>query len=282
MALPGSTQFLFDLDPQDPSLDHHRPGGLPLFGTAMGIDAMIAAARRVLPPARSTSVESVRVLAPCILRHDGRHGIAVEFAPPSPDGCIRGRLVSPADGLPESIHFEACLRLGERAAVRPRHGTLPDLIETAAVNASEIYRVYFHGPAFRVIAAARVVSEIVVARMAADLDTAPIPPTARLVEFGLQTAGLLELAGSGRLMIPHRIGRIEPAGTAAITGPVFAVAGQSVTRDRRPCTDIEIVDATGTVVMRIDGYETVELSFSAATDAAAKLGDRLRTTASRG
>lgn len=56
------------LDPRQPYLDHHRPGGEPLLGTVMGIEAMARAARFLHPEGWLTRISDVEIGPPCILK----------------------------------------------------------------------------------------------------------------------------------------------------------------------------------------------------------------------
>ncbi len=92
-----------------------------------------------------------------------------------------------------------------------------------------IYRIYFHGPAFRVLERAWRSPVGSVGRLAENLppDHRPVEqPTfaaPRLIELCFQTAGIWELGTKGRLALPHHIDRVEVLAAPCNGGPIHAV-----------------------------------------------------------
>jgi hypothetical protein len=130
------------------------------------------------------------------------------------------------------------------------------------VGADEIYRIYFHGPAYQVVDSAWRDGERIVGRLADDLppdhrpDEAPLLVEPRLIELCFQTAGILELGTTGRLALPLRVGRLllfpvpEPVGRwLAVVTP--RADGRGV--------DAVVVDELGHVRIALDAYETIAL-----------------------
>jgi hypothetical protein len=147
----------------------------------------------------------------------------------------------------------------------------------SSLGADLVYRFYFHGPAYQVIAEAWRDNGAAVARMVEDLPANHEPadqPTSsgpRLVELCFQTAGLLEAGSDNVLSLPAGIQRLElladPAGAAL---PLIAVAG----RDPEGGTfDCAVLDADGRVVLRLNGYRTSPLPASLPDDIRGPLGD---------
>jgi hypothetical protein len=273
--------FFVDLDAAHPSLDHHRPGGAPLFGTAMGIDALAAAARQAARNLAIVAIERIEIHHPGILAEGEKRRLTVEFDARSEGRqgpLLSGRIVTPAGAAPEILHVRACFRLGRSMPPSLGPASTPHRWAGAAVTARDIYGVYFHGPAFQVIAGAAFLGDALIAALAPPPRAAEIPAMARLIEFGLQTSGLLALARTGGMLIPHRIGRIVVPQSlfADDAAPVVAVATPGATDTGKPATDIEILDAANAVLIRIEGYETVPLPFASDLTAAAALGGLLR------
>ena len=255
-----------ELDPTQPFLDHHRAGGLPLFGTSMGI----ATLTRAVGPG-PTAIGSIGVHDPYILEGDGPHRIRI-ILEPGPEGTA-ARLIRADPRLPPMLMFDALFRTDPPATP---HVNGPAVSAVGGITAAEVYAVFFPGPAFQVIAAARMDGAALISRLS---DAPPLVPLqARLIEFAMQSAGLLELATSGRRMIPHRLGRIAPviAETAELTHPIHARACYAVDGEK---ADITLTDATGATVMTLTGYETVPLPFPADPAIAAVMTDRLRASA---
>jgi hypothetical protein len=142
------------------------------------------------------------------------------------------------------------------------------------VGPDDIYRVYFHGPAYRVLAGAWTGPDEAVGRFAEGLpdDRRPMtPPTVtrpRLLELAFQTAGVWELA-HGRFAFPAALGRLEVAPVEPVGVPVSRVRP-----DPTGGWAGEVVDADGRVLVRLAGYRTVEVpGVAAGLDLSAFRGD---------
>jgi len=133
--------------------------------------------------------------------------------------------------------------------------------EGSVVSAEDIYRIYFHGPAYKVLDAAWRRGATVFGRYAENLPGNHEPPelelvaAPRLVELCFQTAGIHEIGSTGSMGLPNRIDAIDvvPAGTPI--GRLCAV----VTVESGGTYDAHVVDEAGTVFMRLTGYRTIAL-----------------------
>ncbi len=130
-----------------------------------------------------------------------------------------------------------------------------------------------------VVAAARGLATAERLPTAGDSELSP-----RLIEFALQCAGLLELAESGRMMIPDAIARIErflPLDVDHV--PLWARAARSTAAERATdvaaiaaaAIDIEVVDELDRLVLRVERYRTLPLPFPMNAGAATRLRRRL-------
>jgi len=152
----------------------------------------------------------------------------------------------------------------ERGEARPE--TYAAALENpgAALAASDIYTVYFHGPAYRVLESAWKNGSGVVGLFAD-----PLPPNhepagqptlvaPRLVELSFQTAGVFELGTRGRMGLPLRVDRVRAVRPPeAASGRLYAVVTPGASGDGS--YDARVVDAEGNVYLAVDGYRTVEL-----------------------
>ena len=132
------------------------------------------------------------------------------------------------------------------------------------VGREAIYRVYFHGPAYRVLDGVKVDGDTAWGLLARDLPPNAEPPTAasllapRLVELCFQTAGLWEVSTKERLALPAGLASVrvfrgeEDAGDARL----WAVAK---TGDDGASFDVHVVDEHGSVFVELLGYRTVAL-----------------------
>jgi hypothetical protein len=171
-------------------------------------------------------------------------------------------------------HFTARVRLtpnppesATTAAPQPANG--------AAVGAADIYRIYFHGPAYQVVDTAWRDNGRTVGQMPLTLAAHHQPPdmatvmAPRLIELCFQTAGLFEMARKGRMALPQHIDRVT-----TLRRPENAVGALRAVVVARPDDggfDAQVVDAAGNVYVTMQGYRTVELPSAVDEDRLAPL-----------
>ncbi|MCL4809169.1 MAG: polyketide synthase dehydratase domain-containing protein, partial [Thermoanaerobaculia bacterium] len=182
-----------------------------------------------------------------------------------------GRRVLPGQAEPqETVHFRGRVRL-ERGEAQPE--TCAAVLENpgTALAAPDIYSVYFHGPAYRVLESAWKNGSGVVGLFADPLppnhdpEGLPLLAAPRLVELSFQTAGVFELGTRGLMGLPLRVERVRavrPPETAA--GRLFAVVTPSASGEGS--YDARVVDADGNLYLAVDGYRTVELPGAASAE----------------
>jgi Polyketide synthase dehydratase len=98
-----------------------------------------------------------------------------------------------------------------------------------------------------------------------DRDTEFVP---RLIELCFQTAGVLELGTTGRLALPAHVDRVIRYAGADEPGRLFAMVSN---REAADGVDAEVVDETGRVRVRLEGYHTIELPGGIDEDALAPI-----------
>ncbi len=99
----------------------------------------------------------------------------------------------------------------------PKAETVPALCLTDGhiIEAADIYRLYFHGPAYQVMERAWWDGHRIVGLMAKGLPANHMPselPTLmapRLIELCFQTAGVWEMGAQGRMGLPQHIDRVS-------------------------------------------------------------------------
>ncbi len=259
---------------EQPFLDHHRIDGTPVLPGVMGIESFVEAASALAPGWQVRSVQDVSFLAPFKLyRDEPREAEIRARLTPGRDGTLiadcmlvgRRTLV----GQPEqaTTHFVGRVVLAPPDAEHQSagHGTVvsgppPD----TAVGADDIYRVYFHGPAYQVLAEAWMSDGTVVGTGADDLPPHHIPADLplsawpRLVELCFQTAGVHQLGTTGEMALPARVARIDlgvdPTEHPEPSGPL-----QALVTPGDDGSDAVVLDADGTVVVALTGYTTIVL-----------------------
>ena len=261
------------LDPAaQPFLHDHRIDGTAILPGVMGLEAFAQAARLVVPGWHVVAVEDVDFLAPVKFYRDEPRTIIIT-ALVRPDGAElvaecrleAERVLAGADAPQRTVHFTGMVRLARQAPAgeRAEVPSSPD----PTVSAEDVYRLYFHGPAYQVVAGAWRYGDGAAARFAIDLPADREPASEpsvlgpRLIELCFQTAGLCEAAQFDRLGLPLHVTRLRLYAQPVERGSLVALASPG--SDGYVCT---VVDADGEVILRLDGYRTVALPDAIATN----------------
>jgi hypothetical protein len=280
--IDGGIVVTTELDPAgQPFLDDHRIEGTPVLPGVMGMEGFAEAAHALLPGWAVTSLEDVELLAPFkfyrdeprtlelhALVRDGGDGSLVA------DCELIGRRTLPGQGETETRHFTGRARLAREAPEPPAGAGSPAERPKAAVDRDAVYGVYFHGPAYQVLDRAWRDDGHVVGALSSDLPPQHEPAdretefVPRLIELCFQTAGVWELGTSGRMALPTHVDRVTRFSGADDPGRLWAIV---TPRDGGDGTDAEVVDETGRVRVRLEGYRTTELPGGIDADALAPI-----------
>jgi len=257
------------LDPQvQPFLHDHQIEGTPVLPGVMGIEAFAEAATCLLPGWNVASIEDVNFLAPFKFYRGEAREIQVETRiRPQGDELVAdcrliGRRILPNQSEPQStIHFTGRLRLSKQPTQTPAR--MLGKVEGHIIQSADIYRIYFHGPAYRLVEKAWWDGKRVIGLMAAHLPPNHHPaglPTCvepRLIELCFQTAGIWELGVQDRMGLPQQLRQVTLFRMPKeADGPLYAVLTPEAARGS---FDVEVLDAKGTCYLRITGYQTVAL-----------------------
>jgi hypothetical protein len=130
------------------------------------------------------------------------------------------------------------------------------------VGSDDIYRLYFHGPAYRVVENSWREGNELLGLYAGNLPANHAPADRRTVaeprwiELCFQTAGIMELAGKKRMGLPHRVTEVKILRSPEqASGRVVA----AVTSGADESFDARVVDEKGDVMMTLRGYRTMAL-----------------------
>ncbi|MCK6553793.1 SDR family oxidoreductase [Candidatus Binatia bacterium] len=258
------------LDPKmQPFLFDHRIDGTPVLPGVMGIEGFAELATTLLPDWHVAAIEDVNFLAPFKFYRDESRVLTLQAQfVPAGDGIVACCRLSGVRNLPGqtepqvTIHFTARVRL-TRAAPKSLRSAVPNGVAGNAVGPADVYRIYFHGPAYRVIENVWRDGGRTVGLLAGALPEhhrpaeAPLAVAPRLIELCFQTAGIWQLGTKGQMALPSHIDRVDMAATPASgNGPLYAVV---VSRAAGEGVDAQVVDASGSVYVTLHGYRTVEL-----------------------
>jgi acyl transferase domain-containing protein/NADP-dependent 3-hydroxy acid dehydrogenase YdfG/acyl carrier protein len=252
------------LDPKEqPFLNDHRIDGIAVLPGVMGIEGFAEAARLFVPDWHVAGVEDVDFHAPLKFYRDEPRELVIRASARRDGTDVLVRCVLEAERVlagstepQRTTHFTGTVRLSATAPQPEQDTAVVEPAET--VGREQVYALYFHGPAYQVVAASWTDSDTAVGRFAADLPlnhtgNADVTAQPRLIELCFQTAGLWEAARNGRLALPLRVDKVRLVQRIP-GGPLFAIA-----RERDGGFDCTVQDATGHVVLRVDGYRTVAL-----------------------
>lgn len=268
------------LDPKvQPFLDDHRIDGTAVLPGVMALEAFAETARLLVPDRHVVAIEDVDFLAPLKFYKDEAREVTIraQLHLDGDDVLADCRMESqrqlPGSAEPQvTVHHRARVRVGSTPP-EAEHAPVPERHEEPVLRPEDIYRAYFHGPAYQVVNAAWRSDGGDAARLTPGLPANHVPADAptvldpRLVELCFQTAGLYEIGHDGRYALPLHIDRLSGKGRAAGTGEVYATA---VPGDAG--FSCAVVDDAGDVVVRLEGYRTVELPDALADDVRAPLG----------
>jgi len=278
--LYGGLEVETTLDPQvQPFLYDHAIDGVPLLPGVMGTEAFAELAS-LLAPGYQVAAITEQFHSPFkFYRRQPRTLHLSATISPSGDGAsllahtaLRSVTEPPRPGMPARVdlHFTAVVRLVRALPeIEPRPapvlGTDP---EGRVVDKSDIYRVYFHGPAYQVLDHAQLDGERVIGVMAESLppnsapsvgaDVSPALMAPRLIELCFQTAGVYEMATKGVMALPLAVGSVttyrqpEQADGARLYALVTPVDGGAA-------FDAQVLDDAGNVYVDLHGYRTVQL-----------------------
>jgi hypothetical protein len=235
----------------------------------MGIEAFAEAALCLLPGWHVEMMENVNFLAPFKFYRSEPRAVTVETViHPHGDSLIAdcrllGRRPLPNQTEPQvTTHFTARVRLTKYASALV---TVPPLgaPDGCMIEAAEIYRLYFHGPAYQVVQRAWWDGKRIVGLMAKGLGDNHYPsglPTLmapRLIELCFQTAGVYEMGVVGRMGLPQRIDRVSLlSDPEEAEGRLFALVSPNL---REGSFDAEVVDEKGNIYLKLSGYRTVAI-----------------------
>jgi acyl transferase domain-containing protein/NAD(P)-dependent dehydrogenase (short-subunit alcohol dehydrogenase family)/acyl carrier protein len=264
-----SIETTFD-PPAQPFLHDHEIEGTPVLPGVMGIEAFAEAALCFLPDWRVEGIEEISFVAPFKFYKSEPRLLRIESQiHPHGERLLADCRLIGYRSLPNlkepqaTTHFTGRVRLMKQAVQMPAARMFVAPAGTC-IEAADIYRLYFHGPAYRVLAKAWWDGKHVIGLMAKGLPPNHHPPKLetivppRLIELCLQTAGVWELGLQGRMGLPRYIHQFSLFQTPNVAHDrLYAV----VTPDEvRGSFDAEVLDENGNCYLRLEGYQTVSLA----------------------
>ena len=270
VSLSGGYTVKTTLDPHaQPFLYDHQIDGTPVLPGVMGVEAFAEAALCLLPGWHVESMEDVNFLAPFKFYRSEPRDLQVEtqIHPHGNELVADCRLIGyrslPNQTEPQAtIHFTARVRLAKQPVQAPSARAL-GTPEGHVIKSADIYRLYFHGPAYQVVEKAWWDGKRLIGLLAKALPPNHLPsdlPTMmqpRLIELCFQTAGVWELGVQGRMGLPQRVRQVALYRVPDLSdGRLYAVLTPDAAQGS---FDVEVLDTKGNCYLRLAGYQTVAL-----------------------
>ncbi len=266
------------LDPAtQPFLYDHKIEGTPVLPGVMGTEGFAELAGLLAPGFRVARIEHERLDSPVKFHRSQPRTLKLKaVVRPVGGGELIARTelssvfqpaVAPGHTPPpaqETVHFRAEVRLARGEAPQSQVELPRDNDMARVVERHEIYKVYFHGPAYQVLDKVLLTDDMAIGLMSTDLPPDSSPPDAeqvvdpRMLELCFQTAGVWEIAHSEQMALPssldglevyRHLSQAEGAQIYAIITPVEAGAA----------FDAQVVDDNGNVYLSLSGYRTSKL-----------------------
>jgi NAD(P)-dependent dehydrogenase (short-subunit alcohol dehydrogenase family) len=271
--LYGGIEVETTLDPlTQPFLFDHAPdAGTPWLPGVMATEALAELASVTAPGYRVAAVENEQMMGAFkFFRMEPRTLYLNAVVKPAANGDLLARatlrsVTKPVkEGLPVQVkeHFIATVRLTTAPAEQPTMAFTPPSADSLPITAEQIYKSFFHGPAYQVIERAGASGNECLALMAHDLPANTAPANAesimapRLIELCFQSAALWTEQVKGAMGLPLGFDKVtayrqpeEAEGRRLYCVCATANDGESF--------DATVVDEAGNVYVKLDGYLTV-------------------------
>jgi hypothetical protein len=270
MGLHGGLTIETELDPaRQPFLHDHQINDTPVLPGVMGIEALVEAAKFVFSDRYLSAIEDVNFLQPFKFYRGEPRTVTVHafFTQDGNDvvaSCrLEGSRVLHGKSEPEvTTHFTARVRLSNKPPRAKKRKAVGAAESAKVVTASDIYRLYFHGPAYQVMENSWRSGKEIMGSFAGNLpanhEPADRPTLAapRLIELCFQTAGIYELAGKARMGLPYQIAQVQFLKPPEEGKQKLLAA---VTSEPDGAFDAQVLDEMGEIYMTLRGYRTSEL-----------------------
>lgn len=272
--------FEVTLDPnQEPFLHDHALNGTPLLPGVMGIEGFTVAAQHIASvlgsndrtSLRVSELEDIQFLTPFkFYRNEPRHIIWKAMPERSKDGLkvsIRLESINTSRLLQDQkpvLHFTGRVVLKTTyMANQALVAAPPKWNGRYTLTDDQIYKLYFHGPAFQVLEGVQKDKNGLLGKLSTKLppftskpvwlDTNPV-----LIELCLQTAGIYEISKTGALSLPQSINKVRFYRHETNGVPIYAQVQAIQTEDGLQFNS-RVIDEKGRIYLELTDYRTSTL-----------------------
>jgi len=269
-----------ELDPQEyPMLRDHAIRGIPVLPGVIGIEGFRIAARHIASTLASQKgsflaqhLEDIQFLVPFKFYHNAPRRILwkakalLEEKGLIAYATLESTRVRPNGEVDHRLHFKGKVFLTPtKEALQPVKTQPPHWNGAYTVSSDDIYRIYFHGPAFQVLEAVQRNNGHIIGKMhqqVLDYTKNPIP---YLIELCLQTAGVWEIGLRGILALPNAIDQLTIYTNKLNGKAIFAQVFPQINGDSYTF-DAQAIDAEGNLLVEMKGYRTIATEMSVDSD----------------
>ncbi|MFN8443174.1 MAG: SDR family NAD(P)-dependent oxidoreductase [Caldilineaceae bacterium] len=274
--LYGGIEVETTLDPtvQPFLFDHQVDPGVPWLPGVMGVESLAELASVMAPGYSVAALKDLNILGAFKFHRNKPQTLYLSATiKPAADGTLianctlRSLFQPPKPELPPTVkeHFQAVVVLQRDSLGKPQIQFDPASIGNLPISKDEVYKVFFHGPAYQVIESASVVGERTVAIMPSNLPPNSLPAEVtmlmapRLVELCFQCAALWSTQCKNAMALPSGIDSLtvyrqpEEANGQRLYALVCAV-------EDGKCYDAQVVDESGNLYVDLKGYRTVSMA----------------------
>jgi hypothetical protein len=248
----------------------------------MGIEGFSIAARHITSTLSAehgelevTRLEDIHFLAPFKFYRDQPRNLTWKALP-----------VREVEGLVVYVVLESTMLLKTRAIQKMEHFSgkvvmvpagmkvtpekavqLPQWTGKTTVGADDIYRLYFHGPAFQVLEGVQTSGDQVLGKLNHHLP--PFTKTGQsllstpvLVELCFQTAGIWEVGKTGIMALPHSIESLTLHDQQMNGEAIYAEVSPVHAEDGTISFNARVIDSSGRLFLELKNYRTIQLPYS--------------------
>ena len=285
-----------ELDPKtQPFLYDHTLNGTPVLPGVMGIEGFSVAAKHIGSVLTSNKgrlevgwLEDIQFLAAFKFYHNEPRRVTwVARAMRESLGLVvyvsleSSRALK--TGLDEHIqHFSGKVYMKPQETEGQETNTeTPVWNGSYTVKAEDIYRLYFHGPAFQVLEGVQRSGAMVIGKMNKKLPSIlstehTLLSTPTLVELCLQTAGIWELGKTGTMALPRSIESLTLYRQSVNGANIYAEVKPTVSGNGELHFDARVVDSKGRLYLELKDYRTSPVPDAVEQDLLAPLQELMK------
>jgi malonyl CoA-acyl carrier protein transacylase len=271
-----------ELDPNEqPFLRDHALNNTPVLPGVMGIEGFSVAAKHIGSVLASTKgslevtkLEDIQFLAAFkFYRNEPRRITWKALAIQESGGLVVQATLESERALKTGAiehvrHFSGKVFLELQGTAVKEVNPAPVWNGSYTVKAEDIYKLYFHGPAFQVLEGVQRAGDTIVGKLNGDLPAITgkvhaLLSTPTLVELCFQTAGIWEIGKTGSLALPRSIRNLTLYRQGANGAAVYAEVKPHQNGDGSFHFDARVLDAEGHLYLELEDYRTTPLTYPA-------------------